>query len=75
MAKEVEVHFAGPPPPKDKSDASLSVPMTTLTLRNNGRRFSEEDWRRLRKIAEGNPDEQKVQSARSVGWGPLSFGV
>ncbi|KND02056.1 uncharacterized protein SPPG_02560 [Spizellomyces punctatus DAOM BR117] len=34
--------------------------VASVTYRNNGRPFSEEDWARLRKIAEGNPDEQKI---------------
>ncbi|KAI9105922.1 hypothetical protein DFS34DRAFT_601439 [Phlyctochytrium arcticum] len=32
----------------------------SVTYANNGRPFSNEDWARLRKIAEGNPDEQKI---------------
>jgi hypothetical protein len=31
-----------------------------LTVKNDGREFGVEDWSRLRKIAEGNPDEQKI---------------
>jgi hypothetical protein len=31
-----------------------------IQVRNNGRVFAPEDWNRLKKIAEGNPDEQKV---------------
>lgn len=34
--------------------------VTAVTLRNNGRPFDENDWSRLKKIAEGNPDETKV---------------
>lgn len=34
--------------------------ISSITLKNNGRPFSKEDWQRLKKIAEGNPDEQKV---------------
>lgn len=30
------------------------------TFRNNGMRFRDEDWNRLKKIAEGNPDEEKI---------------
>ncbi|KAG6375835.1 hypothetical protein JVT61DRAFT_2694 [Boletus reticuloceps] len=30
------------------------------TFRNNGIVFRDEDWTRLRKIAEGNPDEEKI---------------
>ncbi|KXS11237.1 hypothetical protein M427DRAFT_115056 [Gonapodya prolifera JEL478] len=37
------------------------VPMSgTVVYRNNGKPFSGQDWGRLRKIAEGNPDEQKI---------------
>jgi hypothetical protein len=32
----------------------------TVLYENNGRPFSEQDFGRLRKIAEGNPDEQKI---------------
>ncbi|KAJ3313963.1 hypothetical protein HDV04_001269 [Boothiomyces sp. JEL0838] len=32
----------------------------SVTYKNNGKAFSEEDFGRLRKIAEGNPDEQKI---------------
>ncbi|KAM5480898.1 hypothetical protein MaudMau93_007335 [Microsporum audouinii] len=31
-----------------------------LTLRNNGTPFSANDWARLKRIAEGNPDETKI---------------
>ncbi|KDQ27869.1 hypothetical protein PLEOSDRAFT_50988 [Pleurotus ostreatus PC15] len=30
------------------------------TFRNNGLVFRDEDWNRLKKIAEGNPDEEKI---------------
>ncbi|KAH9953159.1 hypothetical protein BC827DRAFT_1380025 [Russula dissimulans] len=30
------------------------------TFKNNGIRFRDEDWNRLKKIAEGNPDEEKI---------------
>ncbi|KAJ3268522.1 hypothetical protein HK104_005352, partial [Borealophlyctis nickersoniae] len=33
--------------------------VTAVTYKNDGRVFQDEDWARLRKIAEGNPDEQK----------------
>lgn len=32
----------------------------SIVVKNNGRAFTTDDWRRLKKIAEGNPDEQKV---------------
>jgi hypothetical protein len=47
------------------SSLSLSVgggpPLVTqVTYRNDGHPFRPQDWSRLRKIAEGNPDETKV---------------
>ncbi|KAI9067076.1 hypothetical protein FKP32DRAFT_1644765 [Trametes sanguinea] len=30
------------------------------TFKNNGKFFRDEDWSRLKKIAEGNPDEEKI---------------
>ncbi|KAH8983017.1 hypothetical protein EDB92DRAFT_1804081, partial [Lactarius akahatsu] len=30
------------------------------TFKNNGTKFRDEDWNRLKKIAEGNPDEEKI---------------
>jgi hypothetical protein len=30
------------------------------TFKNNGIVFRDEDWTRLKKIAEGNPDEEKI---------------
>ncbi|THH10019.1 hypothetical protein EW146_g8508 [Bondarzewia mesenterica] len=32
------------------------------TFKNNGLVFQDEDWNRLKKIAEGNPDEEKIGS-------------
>ena len=43
-----------------KAEKACDVPLgrvVAVTLRNNGRAFSERDWGRLRKIAEGNPAE------------------
>eukprot|EP00536_Pseudo-nitzschia_multiseries_P016499 jgi/Psemu1/221501/e_gw1.1133.16.1 len=34
--------------------------VTSVTYRNNGLRFRPQDWSRLKKIAEGNPDESKI---------------
>jgi hypothetical protein len=34
--------------------------VSSVTYKNNGKPFSEDDFARLRKIAEGNPDEQKI---------------
>ena len=44
-----------------KRDQSASKEEVTQVLyRNNGLPFRPQDWARLRKIAEGNPDETKV---------------
>jgi HSP90 family molecular chaperone len=34
--------------------------VVSISCRNNGRPFSAEDWNRLKKIAEGNPDVDKI---------------
>ena len=34
--------------------------VTNVTYRNNGLPFRPQDWSRLKKIAEGNPDESKI---------------
>ena len=34
--------------------------ITRIIFKNNGFAFRPEDWERLVRIAEGNPDEQKV---------------
>ncbi|KAI3659144.1 hypothetical protein MP638_006834 [Amoeboaphelidium occidentale] len=49
-ATHVDVSFNG------QSSSEISE----IVVRNNGRVFSDEDWNRLRKIAEGNPDVDKI---------------
>jgi HSP90 family molecular chaperone len=34
--------------------------LKTLMVSNNGETFAETDWQRLKRIAEGNPDETKI---------------
>lgn len=46
--------------PKSSSDKKM---IKSIIIKNNGRAFTEDDWRRLKKIAEGNPDEQKVKAS------------
>lgn len=50
----------------DGSQDDPHPPITNITIRNNGRPFSREDWSRLRRIAEGNPDEQKAPCGRAA---------
>jgi hypothetical protein len=43
------------------SSSSSSQPIVTSVMyRNNGMPFRKQDWSRLKKIAEGNPDESKI---------------
>ncbi|KAH7337817.1 hypothetical protein B0J17DRAFT_664321 [Rhizoctonia solani] len=52
---------AGPGPPiKPKLPDLKKANVDQWTFRNNGMPFRNEDWNRLKKIAEGNPDEQKI---------------
>ncbi|OLY82783.1 hypothetical protein AYI68_g3090, partial [Smittium mucronatum] len=44
----------------EKNSVTLNEKYTTIIVSNNGKEFSKQDWNRLKKIAEGNPDEQKI---------------
>ncbi|EJD01998.1 uncharacterized protein FOMMEDRAFT_109078 [Fomitiporia mediterranea MF3/22] len=44
----------------DKFPDLRTEPVSQWTFKNNGIIFREEDWNRLKKIAEGNPDEEKI---------------
>ncbi|KIW70878.1 hypothetical protein PV04_03113 [Phialophora macrospora] len=54
------------PLPADSSSSSLlrhtvqHHTLKRLVVTNNGQPFSENDWNRLKRIAEGNPDETKI---------------
>lgn len=55
-----------PLPPGASSDSALlkhtvqNHTLKRLVVTNNGQPFSENDWNRLKRIAEGNPDETKI---------------
>lgn len=52
---------SGVPDGTDKPIPNLKdIVIAQWTFKNNGTVFREEDWNRLKKIAEGNPDEQKI---------------
>ncbi|KAF8472133.1 hypothetical protein BDZ91DRAFT_491432 [Kalaharituber pfeilii] len=38
----------------------LKLKMRRMLVKNDGHAFREEDWQRLKRIAEGNPDETKI---------------
>ena len=54
------------PVPQDASPSStlqhvlLNHTLKRLLVTNNGKPFTENDWARLKRIAEGNPDETKI---------------
>lgn len=61
-ASSVEVHFKSqvaspdghPPPPLKTTN------LASIVVRNDGIVFRDEDWKRLRTIADGQPDETKI---------------
>lgn len=67
-SKAVEIRFETMPQPNAAELPNLppvpSIDVKKLihrwTFRNNGLIFRDEDWARLKKIAEGNPDEEKI---------------
>ncbi|KAF8497462.1 hypothetical protein F5888DRAFT_1829389 [Russula emetica] len=73
-ARSVEIRFEtveylsrekGDEPQSDESEQEDLPDLKTAqvhrwTFKNNGMPFREEDWNRLKKIADGNPDEEKI---------------
>ncbi|KAH9990216.1 hypothetical protein BJV74DRAFT_837251 [Russula compacta] len=73
-ARSVEIRFEteeylsrekGNSPQSDESKQENLPDLKTAvvhqwTFKNNGIQFRDEDWSRLKKIAEGNPDEEKI---------------
>ncbi|WFD36491.1 hypothetical protein MCUN1_003371 [Malassezia cuniculi] len=57
-ASECELRFSTGTASLTGPDAS--VPLTQWVFRNNGKPFSGDDWHRLRRIAEGNPDPERI---------------
>ncbi|KAI9138940.1 hypothetical protein BKA69DRAFT_1126967 [Paraphysoderma sedebokerense] len=55
-AKEVVLQFQS----QNDNQSQSSKKIDTVIYKNNGRVFMEQDWKRLKSIAEGNPDETKV---------------
>ncbi|KAI0822620.1 hypothetical protein BC628DRAFT_1388241 [Trametes gibbosa] len=56
---EVEAGSSMTLPPTELPDLKTAV-VHQWTFKNNGMVFRDEDWSRLKKIAEGNPDEEKI---------------
>ncbi|ORY08409.1 hypothetical protein K493DRAFT_272766 [Basidiobolus meristosporus CBS 931.73] len=61
-ATEAKIHFRTKTPDDAHNPTSFdpNASCHTVLFQNNGRPFQPEDWNRLKKIAEGNPDEQKI---------------
>ncbi|KAI9187850.1 hypothetical protein H9P43_002241 [Blastocladiella emersonii ATCC 22665] len=56
-ASKVRIEFKCAPLPPDAKPGSLPTHCTSITYKNNGVPFREEDWHRITSIAEGNPGE------------------
>ncbi|KAG0011532.1 hypothetical protein BGZ80_000622 [Entomortierella chlamydospora] len=59
-AKGIEIVFETASPNSSEVAPNLSAKITRVLFKNNGMDFRPEDWNRLKKIAEGNPDESKI---------------
>ncbi|CCX06673.1 Similar to Sacsin; acc. no. Q9JLC8 [Pyronema omphalodes CBS 100304] len=59
-ATSVQVHYTVDTQEGDDLQRLVKSKVTQLVVKNNGQAFREEDWQRLKRIAEGNPDEQKI---------------
>ncbi|KAI8974636.1 hypothetical protein BDB01DRAFT_805850 [Pilobolus umbonatus] len=55
----IQIHFQTSSPDPTKQP-NLSAKCEKIIFKNNGMAFRPEDWTRLKRIAEGNPDEQKI---------------
>ncbi|KAF9895943.1 hypothetical protein BX616_008491, partial [Lobosporangium transversale] len=58
-AKGIEIVFETGSPGRHETAPNLNSKITRVLFKNNGMDFRPEDWNRLKKIAEGNPDESK----------------
>lgn len=61
-SQAIQIRFNTAESPLPGSKIDLGAKVARIVFRNNGMPFRQEDWNRLKKIAEGNPDEQKVSS-------------
>ncbi|KAF9088566.1 hypothetical protein BGX23_007256 [Mortierella sp. AD031] len=59
-AKGIEIVFETASPNSQETAPNLNAKITRVLFKNNGMDFRPEDWNRLKKIAEGNPDESKI---------------
>ncbi|KAG0338943.1 hypothetical protein BG000_003116 [Podila horticola] len=59
-AKGIEIVFETATSNPQETVPNLNAKITRVLFKNNGMDFRPEDWNRLKKIAEGNPDESKI---------------
>ncbi|KAF9280093.1 hypothetical protein BGZ68_007509 [Mortierella alpina] len=75
-AKGIEIVFETESPNSNETAPQLSAKITRVLFKNNGMDFRPEDWNRLKKIAEGNPDESKASRHHELYTAPIgAFGV
>ncbi|KAI9302818.1 hypothetical protein BJ944DRAFT_242011 [Cunninghamella echinulata] len=61
LSTKIEIHFHSNSALEGSSKLpNLAAKCDKITFKNNGMAFRPEDWSRLKRIAEGNPDEQKI---------------
>ncbi len=56
----VKIHYMTLSPSPVALDSLSTTPCRRLQVSNNGTPFRQEDWTRLKRIAEGNPDAEKI---------------
>ncbi|KAI8351189.1 hypothetical protein BD560DRAFT_450089, partial [Blakeslea trispora] len=56
----IEIHFQSNTSLDTTKPPDLLAKCDKIIFKNNGMPFRPEDWQRLKRIAEGNPDEQKI---------------
>jgi|SRR2546423_2083722 len=59
-ATSVKIHYLTLSEFRVPLENLCSTPCVRLNVTNNGIPFRNEDWKRLKRIAEGNPDEGKI---------------
>ncbi|KAG0933842.1 hypothetical protein G6F57_009475 [Rhizopus arrhizus] len=60
LSSAVQICFHTNSPESSSKTPNLSAKCNKIVFKNNGMPFRPEDWVRLKRIAEGNPDEQKI---------------
>ncbi|CCJ30604.1 unnamed protein product [Pneumocystis jirovecii] len=61
-SQQAEIHYQtlGEPLGRDDITQISRIPCKRLIFKNDGALFGEADWQRISRIAEGNPDEEKI---------------